>query len=130
MALALVLAQALGVLHRIEHGPSRAAPPTAWQSVGAVSDAHVDAHGRQSQAGQNDDRGSHGHEHDVHSGADVDGDHDCAAFDHATVADAATIPLASLPGAAAPEAGVASAEVASPIAAQAAGYLARGPPAA
>lgn len=102
LALALVVAQALGVLHRIEHGPAPAGPQTAWELVG---DGHADS-------------------------SDRDSGHDCAAFDHATVADAAPIPGALPLDAATPDAGVASAVVASPLAAQAAGYLARGPPAA
>lgn len=56
--------------------------------------------------------------------------HDCAAFDHASVADAAPVPPAPTVVSEATRHAVTRPAATPPIAAQASGYFARGPPAA
>lgn len=114
LALAVLAAQALGVGHRIAHGPvATGVAQAAWIDPVAPMDASQGSESR-----------SRDHDHGAGQ------EHDCAAFEHATVADVAPSP--EPPRVDGPtRRAIGTWALSTPtLAAQAAGYLARGPPAA
>jgi hypothetical protein len=120
LALAVLAAQALGFGHRIAHGPAAMGlAHAAWGGSAAEVHAELASDGR-----------PHDQDHDHHRDHGPGEEHDCAAFEHATVADVAALPEPPRLDRQTPLAIGTPAASTSPFAAQAAGYLARGPPSA
>jgi hypothetical protein len=122
----LVLAQMLGLLHRVGHGSDHA-------------DHALHAHQALQSAGVPQGNGGHAHAHAAH-GDEPTGDwlqqllsghaagSDCLGFDHAVAGDGLVASALCLPMAIAMDDTVPDARRVWHLAAQAAGYLARGPP--
>ena len=148
LALALVVAQALGVAHRIEHGGRLSMGVASLAAAGPSASIDVRAARRPAVAASNEHARGHAQGSASTSGRDIapthdvaladaqtpspagDGTHDCSAFDHATVADAAPSPVVPTATSDAVRLALAPPPTAPLLAAQAGGYLARGPPAA
>jgi hypothetical protein len=127
LAVLIVLAQTLGLVHRVGHGPGHG----PGQGLGHTAHASHTPHGSHAHAAASDlahADASHGDDwlHQLLSGHAAGSD--CLGFDQAVVGDLVATAPAWLAPVVAPGDAVPDAQRAWHLAAQAAGFLARGPP--
>jgi len=121
----VVLAQTMGLVHRVGHGPGQAAH-ASHAPHGNHGHAHATAHATAHAHPHGDTPPAGDWLHQLLSGHAAGSD--CLGFDHAVVGDLIAAAPAWLAPVAAPDDTVPDAQRVWHLAAQAAGFLARGPP--